>query len=189
MSDLEDERLASITALTEQGAMHVRDIADVHRALLELKRRRAADKTASAIDLDQLEAAAQLADDVSGTGVPDALRIAPRTLRALLAEIRRHRAAQTASAERVRAVVREAAADVLHPNTVDRSAKLDAIADRVAAQLTAPPAGHVYPPAFALGSDQLDVLSELLCLAELSDWPRARAVIEQIIATHRAPNA
>lgn len=42
MSDLTDERLATIMEQTEQGAMHVRDILDVHHALRELEHRRAA---------------------------------------------------------------------------------------------------------------------------------------------------
>lgn len=48
------------------------------------------------IDLDQLEAAMQLADNVSGgTGAPHALTISPRSLRAFIAELRRHRAMVT----------------------------------------------------------------------------------------------
>lgn len=65
----------------------------------------------------------------------------------MIKEIRRRRAAQTASAERVRAVVRESA-DMVIQTRGYRGALgaqydpiLDAIAVRVAAQLTSPAAG------------------------------------------------
>jgi hypothetical protein len=64
---------------------------------------------------------------------------------------------------------------------------VDRIADRVAAQLTAPPPGHVCPVPYALSPEDLDTLSELQSLTELSDWPRACAVLAQILAAHRAP--
>jgi hypothetical protein len=54
-------------------------------------------------------------------------------MRALAAEVARRRAAQIASAERVRAVVREACAKLCR---CEEQAVIDAIADRVAAQLT-----------------------------------------------------
>lgn len=57
---------------------------------------------------------------------------------ALVAEIRRHRAAQSASADRLRQMVRDAAnteLDACDGDLVDSAALADSIADRVAAQL------------------------------------------------------
>jgi len=47
--------------------------------------------------------------------------------------------------------------------------------------------GHVCPVPYGLGSEDLDALSELVSLAEMSDWPRARAVVRKILAASRCP--
>jgi hypothetical protein len=132
-----------------------------------------------------------------------------------LAELLDRRAAQTASAERLREVVREvvrAAVEYAATKAVDaalgevsrqvgamghvlkeaRGAGLaavptDAIADRVAAQLAAPPPGHVCPMPYGLGPEELDVLSELVSHAELVDWPHARAAVRKVLAAHTCP--
>jgi hypothetical protein len=45
----------------------------------------------------------------------------------------------------------------------------------------------VCPVPYALSPEDLDTLSELQSLTELSDWPRACAVLAQILAARRAP--
>lgn len=152
------------------------------------------------------------------------------TFFALVEDLQRHRAAQTANAERVRAVVREA---IDHSRHLPHGQAERAIADRVAAQLAAPPPvsaadraqierwlvgraedgyacealdrllhaldghpppGHVCPVPYGLGPDDLDILKDLADMVTRDDLAietagstRTRAVLDRILAAHRAP--
>ncbi len=92
-------------------------------------------------------------------------------------------ASQTAGAERLRDVVREAVLRFA-PAAIDDSLA-DAIADRLAAQLTAPSPGHVCPVPYGLGPEDLDILEDIA--RKVVGATRTRAVLDKILAAHRAP--
>jgi hypothetical protein len=83
-----------------------------------------------------------IAPDLTDEELADNLSIGAKdcscTICRLGREVRRHRAAQTASAERVRATVRHALNTfIANDGPVATQREIDAIADRVAAQMTA----------------------------------------------------
>jgi hypothetical protein len=149
--DIGDQRLEELVRWTGRSGMP-----DVHALLLDLQQHRAA-WTTSGCPVHNGSAhgaeAEELRKGIEGIigHLPDDSRDVRGDLIRLLDRVNArdslaHLEREDADMERVRAIVREAAADVLHPNTVDRSAKLDAIADRVAAQLTAPPPSPAIDP-------------------------------------------
>ena len=148
------------------------------RMAAELKRHRAALKPQAEGDLtseelDTIERHVTRHDD------PSARR--GRGVRALLAEVRRHRAAQPAGKEHVRSVVSRVVSDEL-PADVVLNDEVSAIADRVAEQLSAP------APELEANRDRVrqivrDAFCYVDCLAGHPDAPRvADRIAEQMSA-------
>lgn len=110
---------------------------------------------------------------------------------AWLRELRDLRAARRVDAERVRAVVREIlAAFTASDGPVTSEEEMADIADRVVAQLTDPPPGHVCLVSHGLGPEDLDEIEAARNFVERHDGFRGTVDrLDKILAAHRAPGA
>jgi hypothetical protein len=98
------------------------------------------------------------------------------------------------SADRVRAVVREAFARVSDLSGAEFAQRhIEDIATRVAAQLTAPAPGHVCPVPYGLGPEDLERIETTRAVMARFDFlpqiPELISTLDKILAAHRAPEA